>query len=140
MMPSRIGLLDVSALGLPQMAYDEKLAARVRVALEERRDVSEKMMFGGLAFMLGGHMCCGIVGEDLMVRVGPNGTLEALAEPHVRPMDFTGKPMNGMVYVAPEGVKTRALLKKWMTRAVRFAESLPAKEPKKKASRARRRS
>ena len=85
------------------MAYDEKLADRIRQAVGPRGDVTEKKMFGGLAFLLDGKMFCGIVKDDLMVRVGPERYEAALAEAHVRPMDFTGRPMNGYVYVGRGG-------------------------------------
>ena len=71
------------------MAYDEGLAERVRTFLEERTDVVEKKMFGGLSFMLRGNMSFGVLQEDLLVRVGPDGHQEALAKPHARPMEFT---------------------------------------------------
>tara|TARA_B100000809_G_C15127900_1_gene527066 strand:+ start:406 stop:867 length:462 start_codon:yes stop_codon:yes gene_type:complete len=90
------------------MAYDEGLAQRVRELLEERweeLEVIEKKMFGGLCFMVQGNMCCGILQDDMMVRVGAEGHADALAQPHARPMDFTGKAMKGMVYVGPEGVE-----------------------------------
>ena len=78
------------------MAYDEKLADRVRDILEGDPGVSERKMFGGLAFMVDGHMACGIAGDDLMLRLGAEGAEAALQKPHVRPMDFTGRPMKGM--------------------------------------------
>lgn len=109
------------------MPYDEQLAAQVRTALEGRREVSEKKMFGGLAFLLRGHMLCGIVGRDLMVRVGPEAYEEALTRPHAREMDFTGRPMNGMMFVAPEGVRSTEQLRSWIERGLRFVEALPAK-------------
>ena len=77
------------------MAYDENLADRIRKALAGRKGVTEKNMFGGLSFMLGGNMCCGVVREDLVVRVSPGSYEDALAEPHARPMDFTGRPPPG---------------------------------------------
>lgn len=86
------------------MSYDENLAARIRCVLSERTDVVEKKkMFGGLCFMVGGAMCCGLTKTDFMVRVGADQYDDALAQPHARPMDFTGRPLAGMVYVAPEG-------------------------------------
>ena len=109
------------------MAYDEGLAQRVREALDERTDVTEKKMFGGLAFLLGGNMCAGIVGEELMVRVGPDAYEEALAAPHARQMDFTGRSMKGMIYVGCEGLESDADLQGWVARGVRFAGSLPPK-------------
>ena len=107
------------------MAYDEGLAQRIREALEDRPDISEKKMFGGLAFLLGGHMCVGVVGNELMVRVGPDAHDEALGQPHARKMDFTGRPMKGFVYVACEGVESDADLRRWVARGVRFAASIP---------------
>ena len=109
------------------MAYDEVLAERVRRALTGRADLSERKMFGGIAFMLRGNMCCGIVRNDLMVRVGPERHEEALAQPHARPMDFTGRPMRGMVYVTPEGCRTDEALKRWVEQGLNFAATLPAK-------------
>ena len=111
------------------MAYDEILAERIRTALRGRDDVVEKKMFGGLTFMVAGRMACGVVHHDLMVRVGPEGHDEAIAQPHVRLMDFTGKPMRGMVYVAPAGVATDDHLASWVDQAVSVAtaEGLPAR-------------
>ncbi len=103
------------------MAYDEVLAERIRTALRGRDDVVEKKMFGGLTFMVAGRMACGVVHDDLMVRVGREGHDDAIAEPHVRPMDFTGKPMRGMAYVAPAGVATDDDLRRWVDRGVRAA-------------------
>ena len=113
------------------MAFDEQLAERVRAVLADRADLDERKMFGGLAFMLGGHMACGIVGDDLMLRLGPDGAQAALATPHVRPMDFTGRPMRAMVYVGAEGVRTAAQLRRWVAAAVTFVDDLPPKEPTK---------
>src|SRR5204863_9866814 len=87
------------------VAYDEKLAARVRAVLAKRTDMSERQMFGGLTFMVAGHMCCGVNGDELIVRLDPDGEDDALARPHARPMDFTGRPMRGFVTVQPEGLK-----------------------------------
>lgn len=109
------------------MAYDEKLAQRVRNALSRRDGVVERKMFGGLAFMLSGNMCCGVLGDDLMVRVGPDGYDSALAEPHARPMDFTGRPMKGLVYVGPAGHESPAAIRRWVRRGADFASSFPAK-------------
>jgi TfoX/Sxy family transcriptional regulator of competence genes len=109
------------------MAYDEELADRIRDALGHRDDVEERKMFGGLAFMVAGHMAVGIVGAELMVRLGEEKADGALAEEHVRPMDFTGRPMRTMVYVAAEGFAHRPALEGWVRRGVTFAESLPPK-------------
>jgi TfoX/Sxy family transcriptional regulator of competence genes len=103
------------------MAYDEGLAGRIRSVLRGRDDVVEKKMFGGLTFMVAGRMACGVVHDDLMVRVGPDGHDDALTEPGTRPMDFTGRPMRGMVYVAPAAVATDDDLRRWVDRAVRVA-------------------
>jgi hypothetical protein len=83
-------------------------------------------MFGGLAFLLGGHMFCGIVKDALMVRLGPEGASRALGQPHVRPMDFTGRPMKGMIFVDPEGLRGDAL-RQWVDAAVGYAGDLPPK-------------
>lgn len=109
------------------MAYDEALAARVRSTLHRRKGLGEKKMFGGLCFLINGNMAAGVVEDRLMVRVGKDKHDEALALPHARPMDFTGKPMRGMVYVEPAGLREDADLKAWLDRGVRFARSLPAK-------------
>lgn len=107
------------------MAYDEQLAARVRALMKGRGPLQEKKMFGGLAYMFKGKMCFGIVNDDLVVRVGPDGHDRALKERHTRPMDFTGRPMKGYIYVSPGGVKTAAQLRNWLTRGQRFVSSLP---------------
>ena len=109
------------------MAYDERLAKRIRRALSGREGLSEKKMFGGIAFMLNGNMCCGIVGDELMLRVGRERFEETLARPHARPMDFTGRPMKGMVYVGPEGIQSDAGLAAWLGRGIDFAATLPPK-------------
>jgi TfoX/Sxy family transcriptional regulator of competence genes len=111
------------------MAYDEVLAERVRDVLAGRLDVTERKMFGGLAFMLGGHMACGIVGERLMLRLGADEAERALAREHVQPMDFTGRPLKGMVYVAPEGIRTAKQLGGWVERASAFVATLPDADP-----------
>ena len=109
------------------MAYDEALAGRIRTVLAKRRGVDEKRMFGGIAFLLGGHMFCGVVKDDLMVRLGPDRHEAALTEPHVRPMDFTGRPMKGYVFVAPAGCRADAALARWVGLGVEFVAKLPAK-------------
>jgi TfoX/Sxy family transcriptional regulator of competence genes len=106
------------------MAYDEKLAERIRRALGPRADVIEKKMFGGIAFLLDGKMFVGIVKDDLMVRVGPERYDAALAEANVRPMDFTGKPMNGYVFVGPKGSRTEKAVKRWVEQGAAFVATL----------------
>jgi hypothetical protein len=106
------------------MAYDSDLADRIRRALAERTGVTEKAMFGGLSFLLNRKTFCGIVKRDLMVRVGPDRYEESLARPHVRPMDFTGKPLKGYVYVGPEGSRTLPMVRPWVEKGLAFVETL----------------
>jgi len=109
------------------MAYDESLAERIRGVLAANASVSERRMFGGLAFMVAGNMACGVVKSDLMVRLGENAVEAALSEPYVRLMDFTGKPSRTMVYVSADGVADDPSLEAWVLRAVDFASTLPPK-------------
>lgn len=112
---------------LTVMAYDERVARRVRTALKRYPAAVEKKMFGGLAFMLQGVMCCGVIGDELMIRVGVEEYDNALNQPYTRVMDFTGKPLTGFVYIAPTGFSQPSDLKRWVSLAARFALSLPAK-------------
>jgi len=109
------------------MAFDEGLAQRLREIFAEREDVIEKKMFGGLVCMLSGNMCCGVVGEDLMARVGPDQYESALKQPYARKMDFTGKPLKGFVYVGYQGIMSDNDLECWVGRCEKFVCSLPAK-------------
>ena len=109
------------------MAFDEHLADRIREALRNVPDVREQRMFGGLAFLVSGNMACGIVGDELMLRLGEHGADDALDEPHVRPMDFTGRPMRTMVYVARAGFATPNALRRWVDQGVAHAATLPPK-------------
>lgn len=109
------------------MTYDDGLAHRIRTVLDDRPGVTETEMFGGIAFMLSGNMVCGIIDESLVARVGPDAYDDALEEPYVRPMDFTGHPMRGLVYVDPPGLVSDESLERWLDRCVAFAESLPEK-------------
>ena len=109
------------------MAYDEGLAQRIRELLDEQDGLSEKKMFGGLAFLLNGNMAVGVVKGELMVRVGPDGYAAALTQPYARPMDFTKRPMKGFVYVSEGGCEEDAELARWIERGARFAASLPPK-------------
>jgi hypothetical protein len=122
------------------MAYDEKLASRIRKELDSRTDFVEKQMFGGVAFMVRGHMSCGVAGPSLMVRLDPAEGDRRLREPNVRPMDFTGRPMRGFLFVDAPAIATAASLRKWLGRAVGFAETRPVKASKKPARRPRPRS
>lgn len=108
------------------MAYDEKLAARVRKALSGHKAVAEIRMFGGLCWTLRGNMCCGVLKQDLVLRVEPEKAARYLAEPHARPMDFTGRPMKNFLYVGPKGCAGSGL-GKWLKRSIAFALSLPPK-------------
>mgnify|MGYP006001413201 CR=1 FL=1 len=109
------------------MPYDPGLAERLREQFQDRPDLVEKKMFGGLCFMVAGNMCCGIVGDTLMCRVGPEQYQDCLLQPHAREMDFTGKTLKGMVYVAPEGIESDQDLAAWISRCLHFVGSLPAK-------------
>ena len=109
------------------MAFDPGLAQRIREALGERSDLSERRMFGGIAFMVGGHMAAGVVGDVLMARVGPQRYADALRQPHVRPMDFTGKPLTGYVYVDPPGIAEDDALAAWVSACTAFVSALPPK-------------
>lgn len=109
------------------MAYDTQLAARVRQVLNREDGVTEKKMFGGISFLLRGNMSCGVLRDDLIVRVGPDHHEDAVMEPYARPMDFTGRPLKGLVYVGPDGHRSDEALAKWVKRGVEFAASLPPK-------------
>ncbi len=113
--------------GASAMAYDEGVAERLREVFEGRPDIVEKKMFGGIAFMHSGNMCCGIVNDVLMARVGPDAYKDALTKPHAREMDFTGKSMNGFVYVDPAGFAEDDQLSEWVNLCQKFTASLPAK-------------
>lgn len=109
------------------MPYDERLAERVRAALRGRPGISEKRMFGGLAILVEGHMACGVVGSELMVRVGPDAEARALSRRHARPMDFSGRPLRGFVFVSAQGLASARALRSWVEQGVAFARSLPAR-------------
>jgi len=109
------------------MAYDEALADRIRDLLAARAEVSERKMFGGIAFMVAGNMACGVLGEDLIVRLGDDEADKALAEDGVRPFDFTGRPMKTTVYVSPERTSDEAGLAEWVEAGAAYAASLPPK-------------
>lgn len=114
------------------MSFDEGLAERLREMLASDQNTSEKKMFGGLAFMSRGYMFIGITGDTLMARVGSKNYDKALSQPHVRVMDFTGKPMKGYVFVDPAGFESDSDLAKWLSECQLFVNSLPAKNPKQK--------
>ncbi|MEW6044778.1 MAG: TfoX/Sxy family protein [Thermoproteota archaeon] len=106
------------------MVYDEKLAERVRESLKRKKGITEKKMFGGIAFLLNGKMFCGIIKNDLVVRTGPQYYQKALAKRHARTMDFTGKPMKGFVYVGYDGCKTEKTLSEWVDTGLRYVGTL----------------
>jgi hypothetical protein len=110
------------------VAFDEALAARVRAALQSSEGLVEKRMFGGLGFLLNGNMCCGVRGNELVVRLDPERAEAALRDRHVRVFDLTtGRPMKGWVQIAPGGVATDEVLRSWVGRGLDFAGSLPPK-------------
>ena len=109
------------------MAFDEGLAERIRMLLAGQADVREVRMFGGLCFLADGNMACGIVGDELMVRVGADAWPDALSQPHAREMDFTRRPMKGMVYVSADGFTEDADLARWIGRGMTYARYLPPK-------------
>ncbi len=106
------------------MGYDEKAAERVRQILSGRGDVVEKWMVGGMSFMGTGSMCCGVTRNALMVRVGAEARDWALAQPHVRPMEFGGRTLAGFVCVEPEGYQSDASLVAWVQRGIDFVSTL----------------
>ncbi len=109
------------------MAYNEMLAQRIRTVLEGVPGVTEKKMFGGTGFILRGNMACGVNGDDLIVRVGPEKDTQVLAMPHVRRFDMSARPMAGWIMVAPPGYQTDADLRRWIEQGMAFAGSLPPK-------------
>ncbi len=109
------------------MAFDEGVAQRLREQLADRSDVVEKRMFGGVAFMVRGHMLVGLVGATLMARIGAEAYAGALERPHVREMDFTGRSMKGYVYVDAAGFESDADLAAWVALCLDFNASLPPK-------------
>ena len=115
------------------MAFDAHLADRLRAAISRARPgelVDERKMFGGLALLLDGSMACGVIGDELMVRVGHDATAAALQRPHARPMDFTGKPLRGFVYVASPGFTNDADLDAWVALGLTGARNHPKKPPR----------
>ena len=118
------------------MAFDEKLGERLREAVLEMLGpddrIEEKKMFGGLAQMVNGHMCVGIIGDDLVLRATPEDAEKLLAHAHVRPMDFTGRPMKGWFYVAKGGTRTEASLRRYVAHGFAFVRQAGPKDPSKK--------
>ncbi len=115
------------------MAYNEELAERMRACLAGSCGLREQKMFGGIAFLLNGNMCCGVRQDDLVLRVAPERYPEALAHPHARPMDITGRVMRGFVMVGPRGTERAEDLRQWVNLAADFAAGLPARPPGRKS-------
>jgi hypothetical protein len=112
----------------PAASGEAVIVGRVREALDARAEVTEKKMFGGHCFLLNGNMICGVTGDEtLMIRVGKDAYEEALAQPHAREMDFTGRPMRGMVFVGPAGCESDDGLGAWLERGLANARTLPPK-------------
>ena len=109
------------------MAYDDNLAQRIRAELGALSGLVEKKMFGGVGFLVQGNMACGVHGNELIVRVGPGRYEQALAQPHTRPFDMTGRPMSGWIMVAPAGVAGDQELVAWVRMGVEYTLSLPPK-------------
>ena len=109
------------------MSYNETLAQRMRAELIGLSGISEKKMFGGIGFLLHGNMACGVHGDEMIVRVGPQRHAEALAHEHARPFDMTGRPMAGWVMVSMDGLQAEADFREWLRWGVDFAASLPPK-------------
>lgn len=114
------------------MPYDEAIADRVRRALAEFA-VIEQPMFGGLAFLRRGHMLCCVARDSLLLRLGDAGADAAMARPHTRPVDFSGRPINSMIWVDPAGLATLAQARAWLRKSIAFVETLPAKKRRKRA-------
>jgi TfoX/Sxy family transcriptional regulator of competence genes len=106
------------------MPYDERLAARIRSILAARKDVAEKKMFGGIAFMVRGSMACGPHHDSLIIRIGEEAAVAAMRQPHVRAMDFTGKVMKSFATIDAAGIRSEAQLRCWVEQAAAYAESL----------------
>jgi hypothetical protein len=110
------------------MAYDEDLANRIRELIAAEPDLTEKKMFGGLAFLIGGNMSVSASGQGgLLLRCEPDETDALIKKPHASRFEMRGRSMDGWLRVAPEGVRTKRQLEPWVKRAVAYARSLPAK-------------
>ncbi len=107
------------------MVYNPQLAERVASLLKNQPGIGEKKMFGGVGFLLHGNMACGVLRDDLIVRVGPDGYEAALHQEHVRMFDITGRPMRGWVMVGKTAHAADAALAAWVRQGLAFAASLP---------------
>lgn len=113
------------------MAYDEELAERMRTKLKSSRGVTEKKMFGGVGFLFNGNMACGIIKDDLIVRLSEDEFTKALKRKHVRVFDYSGRPLKGWIYVSAEGYTSDKALAGWIEKGIAFAKSLPPKQNRK---------
>jgi TfoX/Sxy family transcriptional regulator of competence genes len=109
------------------VAYDEKLTERVRGAFGRTQNVTERKMFGGIGFMVRGNMCCGVLNDTLMVRVGPVAYEKLLKLKHARQEISSIRAMRGFIYVVPEGTRTARQVRTWVQRGLEFVHTLPAK-------------
>ena len=112
------------------MAFDRGLEERLYEHFRNRHDLAVKKMFGGLCFSLSDHMCCVIIGDKLMARVGPENYSDCLTKPYTSEMDFTGKPVKGLIYILPDGFESDSGLAHWVNICISFVDSLPPKQPK----------
>lgn len=114
------------------MPYSQELLERIREVLADRKNVVEKKMFGGVAFMVSGRMACGPHGERLIVRIGNEAAEKHIGSPHVRPMDFTGRVLRSFATIESDGIKTKAQLRKWVLMAAEYAaQDTPRASPRK---------
>jgi len=113
------------------MAFDRGLEERLYEHFSNRHDLAVKKMFGGLCFLLSEHMCCVIIGDKLMARVGPENYSNCLTKPCTSEMDFTGKPVKGLIYILPDGFESDSSLAHWVNICIAFVDSLPSKQHKK---------
>ena len=110
------------------MAYDEKLAERIRTKLKGTSGLTEKKMFGGVGFMVHGNMACGVNKQDMIVRLSDQDSEATLKKAHVRPFDMTGRPLKGWILIEPQGIASEKALQAWIDQSVAFARSLPPKK------------
>ena len=107
------------------MTFSERTASHIRRVMKNTPGLSERPLYSGVAFMVQGNMCCGVIDDHLVVRISPDAYDATLREPHTRPMDFTGRPLPGFVYVDRAGFANHASLKQWIDRSVSFVRTLP---------------
>lgn len=112
------------------MSYDKSIAKRMRDHFADTDGIAERLMMGALCFMVDGHMCCGVTGDHLMIRVGSDGYADALREPHVVPMTMSGRSPRGFVLISPKGVESDADMARWIERGRAFVRTLPRKAAK----------